>query len=430
MRASRGVRTTDALDAQSQRGTLSRREAPDFIARACTFSQLPSFPGFQRALPAPAAEPFPTRSAVVASPRNPTSADATDALEPVLTVDSPLWMVSRAPCLNALVVALQRHRQALDAGLGGERLQFSRAEVAQARGEFGDMIRHGERDLHLLANLLAEHFLGAVQRRSVVIGEIERTRERFTLTVDVTEAEVIGSTDIDLGNRVLARLAIADQRGWLRAGLISNVVEYEADAPNPFSVYRLLTRIKAEEEIWNKVADEIFELDQLVLKDKQLRHLGRYVKDVFGVKVVVGTVEDAERLHAALQALQFGDAQLAARQVPVDDEHRALRFIEVKNYLDHNSRKRSGWTAMKSVVAWGGRTFEVQVQPLSNFLHERERLTRESHTSFKSTRERVRDEIAARNPLFGFYRALLRWLFVDPTTEPPVQEGVEVVLVD
>ena len=346
------------------------------------------------------------------------------------TLNSPLWMVSQAPGLNALVVALQHHRRALDEGSGGEKLTFSRAEVARARAEFSDMIRRGERDLHLLANLLAERFLGTVQRRSVVIGEIERTRERFTITVDVSEAEVIGSTDIDLGNRVLARLAIADQRGWLRASLISNVVEYEADAPNEYSVYRLLTRIKAEEEIWNKVADEIFDLDRLVLKDKQLRHLGRYVKDVFGVKIVVGTAAEAEHLHHLLETLRFDDAQLSARQIALDDPHRTLEFIEVKNYLENDSRKRSGWSAMKSVVAWGGRTFEVQVQPLSNFLHERERLTRESHASFKSTRERVRDEIAARMPLFGFYRSLLRWLFVDPSEAPPIQEDVEVVLTD
>ena len=70
------------------------------------------------------------------------------------------------------------------------------------------------------------------------------------------------------------------------------------------------------------------------------------------------------------------------------------------------------------------------MQPLSNFLHERERLTRESHASFKSTRERVRDEVAQRLPLFAFYRALLKWLFVDPSSEQPRQEGVEVVLVD
>ncbi len=140
-----------------------------------------------------------------------------------LSEDSPLWMVSRAPGLNALVAALQRHRAAMDAGAGSERLCFSRAQLAQARAEFGEMIRHGERDLHLLAGLLSERLLGAVQRRSVVIGEVERTHERFTLAVDVTEAEVVGSTDLDLGNRVLARLAITDQRGWLRAHLVRTV---------------------------------------------------------------------------------------------------------------------------------------------------------------------------------------------------------------
>ena len=67
---------------------------------------------------------------------------------------------------------------------------------------------------------------------------------------------------------------------------------------------------------------------------------------------------------------------------------------------------------------------------MSNFLHERERLTRESHASFKSTRDRVRDEVAARIPLFSFYRSLLRWLFVDPTQAPPIHDGVEIVLVD
>ena len=362
---------------------------------------------------------------------NTPDASATSAVDG--SVDSPLWMVSRSPALNELVSSLQRHRRAVDAcdgGRGDVRLSFSRAHVARARAEFSDMIRRGERDLHLLAGLLAERFLGTVQRRSVVIGEIERTRERFTLAVDVTEAEVIATTDLDLGNRVLARLAIADQRGWLRAGLVSSVVEYEADAPNAFSVYRMLTRIKAEEEIWNKVVDEIFELDRLVLRDKQLRHLGRYVKDVFGIKIVVGTPDDAEKMQAVLHELVFADDGLRARDLALDEDHRRLRFVEVKNYLEHESRKRSGWSAMKSVVSWGGRTFEIQLQPLSNFLHERERLTRESHASFKSTRERVRDEVAARIPLFSFYRSLLRWLFVDPTQAPPIHDGVDVVLVD
>jgi len=116
--------------------------------------------------------------------------------------------------------------------------------------------------------------------------------------------------------------------------------------------------------------------------------------------------------------------------MPRAEARQKLTFVELKDYLERPSRKQSGWSALKSVVSWGGRTFEIQVQVLSNFLHERERLTRESHQGFKPTRERVRDEVAAKVPLFAFYRTLLRWLLLDPSSEPPVHEGVELSLVD
>lgn len=344
--------------------------------------------------------------------------------------DSPLWMVSQSPALNALVVMLQRARRTLDDGDGTGRIEFSRAHVAAARAEFTEMIRRGERDLHLLAGLLADVVLGPHQMRSVVIGEIEESHERFTLSVDVSRDDVVSSTDLDLGNRVLARLAIADGRHWRRAQLVSNVVEYEAQEPNRLHATRILTRIKAEEEIWNKAVDEIFELDRLVLRDKQLRHLGRYVKDVFGIKIVVATRDDAYKAQQELAACTFDDDALTKRELPNDDVFRSLRFLEVKDYMSRRSRKHSGWSALKSVVQWGGRTFEIQVQPLSNFLHERERLTKESHASFKVTRDRVRDEVAARLPLFSFYRNLLRWIFVEQRGDPPVHEGVDVVVVD
>lgn len=329
---------------------------------------------------------------------------------------SPLWMVSTAPTLNELVATLQTYRHTLERAEGTERMVFSRSRLAAARGEFGEMIRRGERELHGLAGHLARALLHEYSLRSVAIGEVEKTHERFTLSVDVTEAELAANTDLDLGTRVLARLAIADQRGWLRAGLVSNVVEYEAVEPNSLGVFRILTRIKAEEEIWNKVVDEIFDLDSIVLRDKQLRHLGRFVKDVFGLKIVVGGTQDAYAVERALEELEIDGTRLA--------------FVETKDYLDRPSRKQSGWSALKSVVQWHGRTFEIQVQPLSNFLHERERLTKESHAGFKTTRERVRDEVASRMPLFGFYRTLLRWLFVDPNEEPPRHESVEIELVD
>ena len=39
-------------------------------------------------------------------------------------------------------------------------------------------------------------------------------------------------------------------------------------------------------------------------------------------------------------------------------------------------------------------------------------------------------EFGLRLPLFAFFRALLRWLLVDPSAEPPTYDGVEVLLGD
>ena len=148
----------------------------------------------------------------------------------VENASSPLWMVSQAPALNELVLALRAARGELESGTGG-RLVFSRTKLSQARAEFTAMIRRGERDLHALAGLLSQQLLGTFGLRSSAIGEVEHTHERFTITVDVTEDELARSTDLDLGTRILARLAIADQRGWRRATLVSNVVEYEPTGP-------------------------------------------------------------------------------------------------------------------------------------------------------------------------------------------------------
>ena len=82
------------------------------------------------------------------------------------------------------------------------------------------------------------------------------------------------------------------------------------------------------------------------------------------------------------------------------------------------------------MVRWNGKTFEIQIQPLSNFLREREQLTTESHSGFKAQREQVRDEIAHKIPLFKFYRDLLRWLFSEQSGAPPRFKGVQVLLRD
>jgi hypothetical protein len=73
---------------------------------------------------------------------------------------------------------------------------------------------------------------------------------------------------------------------------------------------------------------------------------------------------------------------------------------------------------------------EVQVQPLANFHREREALTAESHAGFKARRDAVRNQIADRLPLFGFYRDLLRWLFLSPAEPAPTFDSVDIVVTD
>lgn len=210
---------------------------------------------------------------------------------------------------------------------------------------------------------------------------------------------------------------------------MANVVEYEPTEPNPYAIHRIITRIKAEEEIWNKVVDEIFELDRIVSRDKQLRHLSRYVKDIFGIKIVLGELSSVYDVQRALEEQAWTIEQLAAMGIEPVAATNSLEFIDVKDYLLKEERKKSGWAAMKSAVRWSDKTFEVQAQPLRDFLREREALALESHTSFKARRERIRDRVGRRIPLFRFYQELLRWLFLNVDYPPPAYNRVTVRLV-
>ncbi|MFN8460062.1 MAG: hypothetical protein U0401_36330 [Anaerolineae bacterium] len=344
---------------------------------------------------------------------------------------SPLWMITTEPSLNELVARLQRLRAELMQNLDRtHQLRFSRSHLEEVRQAFANMIRHGEEKLHRLCQLLCDSLVVSYQMQSVVIGEVETTKERFTIIRALSAQDLYATTDIDLGNRQLKKLRFFDGNDWSKANVVASMVDYQPTEANPHNIHRLISRIKAEEEIWNKVVDEIFDLDEIVARDKKLRHLSRYVKDIFGIKIVVGEWREAREVQSALIELTWPEADLEACEIQPGPETRRLSFVEVKDYLAPNQQKQSGWEGVKSVVKWAGKTFEIQVQPLGNFLHERELLTKESHNTFKLNRERVREEVAQQIPLFRFYRDLLRWLFQNPDTPPPTYPGVTISLVD
>lgn len=345
---------------------------------------------------------------------------------------SPLWLVTREPRVNHLVAYLgeMRHR-ITQSPAAVHTLEFSRAELDEVRRGFAQTIRQGEEKLHRVCELLCGTFFDSQYAlQSVVIGEVDSTCERFTLSQTIAPADLYSQTDLDLGNRQLKRLRYHDGSEWSRASLVANFVEYQPAVSTRWGIHKCISRIKAEEQIWNKVADAIFDIDRLVLLDKQLRHLSHFVKDVFGVKIVVGDAAAARALHDALFTVEWSPDMLQRHSVPVQPSTSRLELIEVKDYMASDGRKATGWEAIKSVFKWWDTMMEVQVQPLSNYHQEREFLTRESHAGFKAHREALRNQIADAIPLFGFYRNLLRWLFLSPDEPAPAFSGVGIVLRD
>lgn len=338
---------------------------------------------------------------------------------------SPLWQVTREPLLHQFVGYLTDARQRISADPTSEHtLTFARPRIDEVHHAFRTMVRRGEERLHKLSRLLADTlYEGPHDLMSEVVGEVDG--ERFTLGQPVTPAQLHGLTDLELGVRMLNRVRL-DGRV---TKLVANRVEYLPNDENPHGVHKILSRIKAEEEVWNKVVDEIFDVDALVKRDKELRHLSRFVKDVFGVKIVVGAATEVHPLHRHLQELSWTREELGRHYIPPGDATVRLQFVETKDYMSAAARKKSGWVAVKSVVSWWDRMFEIQVQPLRSYYREKERLTRESHSAWGDQREALRRELSERVPLLGFTRELLVWLFRQPEGPPPEFEGVRVEVI-
>jgi hypothetical protein len=348
----------------------------------------------------------------------------------VAPLRSPLWMVTQRPHLNEFVNYLSEAKDNILADPDrGFQFEFARSQIQKVQEDFTSMVKEGERKLHRLCEAFCVTLLPSFSLESVVIGEILSTRERFTITQNLTLSDLHSTLDIDLGTRQLARIKYFDGARWSRAALVSNVVQYSALEPNASAIHKIVSRVKAEEEIWNKVVDEIFNIDMLIKKDKQLVHLSRFVKDVLGIKIVTASEATAIALSATLKTKSFEPATLQAIGVEPTTLNKSIEWLETKDYLEGAS-KRSGWSAIKSVGIWDGTTFELQIQPLKNFLAERERLTRESHESFKLRRETIREQVSSQIPLFRFYRELLTWLFrdvlSDKSIKSPLFPGVSV----
>lgn len=340
---------------------------------------------------------------------------------------SPLFMVMNDPAMHRLISYVAARKREQEAAPGHPiRIELSRALLAEAKESFRQRILKGEMNLHLASQLLSSFFLGPnVDLHSTVIGVLPGEGSRpFLIRERITKAMLFSQTDLDLGNQMVGKFRYQGPDGWSPLELAANFIEYLPAARPAARVNRITSRVKAEEELWNKVADELFGIDELVRRDKHLRHYSKYVKDVFGIKIVCEDERSCLRVHESLQTMMPRDcegepcARPAAGPVVapfVAAGRPLLQFIETKNYLtcEPSAMKKTGWKAIKSVVKWNNELLEIQIQPLDNYYLELDHMSGPSHGSFKLLRERFRREVASRIPLYGFYRELLRGIFQD-----------------
>lgn len=357
--------------------------------------------------------------------------------------NSPLFMVVNTPILHDLITYLTEKKNELENNPGKEWIiELKRSFINEVRQSFKQQILTGEQNLHIISHILSSNLLGRdFELHSNVIGILPGTGSRpFLIRERITQDILFSQTDIDLGNTMLGHFKYNFQGNWIPLDLSANFVEYLPNNASERCVNRLTSRVKAEEELWNKVTDEIFGFDELVLKDKHLQQYSKYIKDVFGIKIICNDEMQCHRVHEKLQNLTTAECDwhlidsLIGHQFPDDVftiGNHLLDFIETKNYLDcePDQLKKTGWRALKSVVKWNNQLFEIQVQPLSNYFLELDHMAGPSHTSFKKNRDLLRQQVTERIPLYGFYRDLLKMLFIknDVSFE---YENAKVVITD
>lgn len=354
--------------------------------------------------------------------------------------NSPLLLAMNSPVLHEFIAYLAHKKNEQEANPDAHlTIELSRDFVQKVRDAFKQDILHGEKRLHLLAHLLSSIVLeGHFELHSNVIGFLPDEESRQFLIRERISRDILFSvTDIDLGNHMLDNFRYQKDRSWVPLQLAANFVEYIPLGHPSSGVNRLTSRVKAEEELCNKVADEIFLLDELVARDKQLRQYSKFVKDIFGIKIVCEDEATCFAVHESLKNLTVAaidperSAALAEMGMPPSEDtaQPLLAFIETKDYLtcDESKMKRTGWKALKSVVEWNDCLFEIQLQPLSNYYLELDHMAGPSHRSFKFTRDTLRDEVSKRIPLYGLYRELLRLMFVESSVSFE-RENVSVVV--
>lgn len=359
-------------------------------------------------------------------------------LEQQLREFSPLALLIRDERTNRLIELLAAQVQALraSASLGTEPpvLALQRSEINYCRDQWEAGVLEGEHRLYDLATLMAWRITGTRRVElvaRVLVGPKEEEESvqspRIVIEERITREELKRVTDYSMAQRIARhyryRPRYEDPFGKLYARA-SFLEMRPLDMADDAVATRVMTRVKANEQIWNKVCDALFDIDSFVQRDKILNQRSKYIKDVFGVKVLTPRRSDSYRVDASLRAMRFGKNEIEGLGLDWEPSVDHLDLIEHKDYLalPLDQKKRTGWEAIKNVYRWGNQVFEVQIQTEANYFLEVLDLTDTSHRTFEMQRRRMRWELEERIPHYRDIRKVLKFLFrPDPMREivPP-----------
>lgn len=325
--------------------------------------------------------------------------------------------------LARIALQLDMLRDADAAGKRAEELVLSLEEIAHVRARWEDIVLRGEQQLHVLASNLAEDLLQTenIQRVARVVAgpkeEIETAASRIVIEEFISPSQLAETTDYRLAAEI-ARRYLYRPHGEEDFSVLyprASFLEFRPlELGNGSVATRVITRVKANDAIWNKVTDALFDVDSVISRDKILNAKSKYVKDVFGIKVLVGLPHDCYRVESRLDELE----------VPLHTTDRTdlrnrepLELIEQKDYLRRDGQKKqTGWEALKNVYRWGQHYFEVQIQTEANYFAEISDLSSTSHRTFEMQRRHLRWELETILPHYRDFRHLLRGIF-DTRTE-------------
>ena len=339
--------------------------------------------------------------------------------------------------INRVLIRLADQLDALKAadesGHAPPALLLSRNEMAYVRESWEKAVLVGEQRLYNLATLLAYALTGThrIQRVARVVAgpkeEYETDDARIVIEEFISRDRLERTTDYGLAESIVKRYRYRPLDGdtfgsiYARASFLDfRPLEIGEDA----SATRVMTRVKANDSMWNKVCDALFDIDNVVARHKILNPKSKYVKDVFGIKILTTHPEQSYQVEELIEAMTFDEMMCA--DLNMHEQVGALELVERKDYLAKPS-KDTGWRALKNVYRWGQHFFEVQIQTEVNYFAEVSDLSSTSHRTFDMQRRHLRWALEKQLPHYREFRHLLRGIF-DPTGDQSLLEELDVNL--